>query len=64
MGGASGSAIAEQVWAIVQDEIPPSHTLKIAKAIIAVFENADCDTIYEAEDLCHAAGRKIDGEEG
>lgn len=56
MGWASGSAIAEAVWDIVSPFIPVKHHEKVAKELVTLFENEDCDTMYEAEELMLAAG--------
>ena len=63
MGWASGSAIAEAVWATVSPFIPVKHHEKVAKELVELFENEDCDTMYEAEELMDAAGLLEDDDE-
>jgi len=61
MGWASGSELAEDVWDAVQRFIPQGEPRrKVAREIIELFEDRDCDTIDEAESLCKAAGRAYD----
>lgn len=59
MGWCQGSEIASGVWAMVREYIPPVRRREIARKIIDLFENSDCDTIDEAETLCSDAGRDI-----
>jgi hypothetical protein len=63
MGWASGSEIAESIWDAVKKSIPKKDQKKVAKKIIEIFENNDCDTIEEAEELYQAAGRKYEERE-
>lgn len=60
MGWSSGSDLAEQLWSIVSEHIPVDKRKAVAKRIIRAFENHDCDTMHEAEDLWIASGRKIE----
>lgn len=55
MGWASGSRLAGEIWDLVKDEIPESDRRSIALGIIKAFEDMDCDTIDECEELCRAA---------
>lgn len=57
MGWASGSQLAEEIWEVVGKHIPSKNKKQVAKKLIDLFEDSDCDTIDEAEDLCKAAGR-------
>jgi hypothetical protein len=56
MGWASGSGVAADVWSAVRRHIPEEKRQTVAKKIIRIFENEDCDTIDEAEQLCRDAG--------
>ncbi len=56
MGWASGSEIADRIWDTVKEHIPESEKKSIALEIIKIFEDEDCDTIYECEELCKVAG--------
>lgn len=56
MGWSRGSELAEKIWMAVGQHIPPDKTERVAKRIIALFEDMDCDTIDEARALCEAAG--------
>lgn len=49
MGWASGSRLADDIWDIVKDHLPEKKKKKLAKKIIEVFENMDCDTIMETD---------------
>jgi hypothetical protein len=56
MGWSRGSEIAAEVWDLVKEFVPPKKRKSIAKQIVDLFEDNDCDTMYEAEDLVEAAG--------
>jgi len=58
MGWASGSEIAEKVWKVVSKVIPEKDKKRIARKLITIFENADCDTMYECKDLIRCANLK------
>ncbi len=61
MGWGHGSKLAEDVWAVVRNLIPPGQKrMKVVRKIIELFEDRDCDTIDEAETLCVDAGRVYD----
>lgn len=65
MGWSSGSEIAEEFWDLVKDYIPSSKQRKyVARKLIAIVEDFDCDTIEEATELCEAAGLTWDDETG
>lgn len=53
MGWASGSELAEEIWDIVRPYIPNGDQGRklIARDIIEAFENHDCDTMDECEQL-------------
>lgn len=55
MGWSSGSELAEEVWDMFRGLIRKDKK-KYAKRLIELFENMDCDTIYECEQLCKDAG--------
>jgi hypothetical protein len=56
MGWSRGSEIAAEVWDLVKEFVPTKKRKSIAKQIVDLFEDNDCDTMYEAEDLMEAAG--------
>lgn len=58
MGWANGSQLAEKVWALVRAYIPKGGRKQVARKLIGLFENMDCDTIDECEQLCQDAARK------
>ena len=65
MGWANGSYLAGEVWAAVRRYIPKGKKRRnVAQVLIALFEEFDCDTIDEAEQLCEDAGRDFDFETG
>lgn len=64
MGWSGGSYVAEQVWDLIKDFIPKNKKKKVAREIIDIMEDQDCDTIDEAEELCEAAKREIDEDTG
>lgn len=55
MGWASGSELAERVWDAVKDRLPEEYRRAAAREIVHAFENMDCDTIREADELWKAA---------
>ena len=55
MGWNTGSAIAEDVWTLVRKFIPSEVRPDIARKVIDRFEDADCDTMNEAEQLTRDA---------
>ena len=62
MGWASGSQLAEDVWAAVRNSIPAGARQPIAKKIVDLFEDYDCDTMPEAMQLYADAGWVYDTE--
>lgn len=57
MGWASGSELAERVWDDVRTCIPSEIDRRTAaKRVIEAFEDMDCDTIGECEQLVKDAG--------
>ena len=58
MGWASGSELAEEIWDIVKKYIPKNKKKKVAKQLVEAFEDRDCDTMCEAEELFKVAGYK------
>jgi hypothetical protein len=56
MGWASGSQLAEDVWRVVRPLISVKKRKKAAASIISLFEDHDCDTLYEAEELVADSG--------
>jgi len=59
MGWASGSELAEEVWAIVEGYILTGHKLPVAKQIVKAFEDHDCDTMGECEGLLGVAANHV-----
>ena len=51
MGWSRGSELAEQVWGLVRDKLPLSQRTMIAQHFIEKFEDHDCDTMNEANQL-------------
>lgn len=60
MGWASGSQLAQDVWDLIRPFLYVSERQRVARQLIDLFENMDCDTIDEAEQLCQDAGRCYD----
>lgn len=56
MGWASGSELAEKLWEGVREFVPEEDRGVVAKFFIDAFEDQDCDTIYECEQLVKDAG--------
>lgn len=57
MGWASGSSLAEDIWDLIKNDLKPKQRKIIASGLIDLFEDMDCDTIDECEELCRDAGR-------
>ncbi len=51
MGWASGSQLAEDVWQAVRTFVPQGNRKTVARRIVGLFEEHDCDTLDEAESL-------------
>lgn len=64
MGWASGSGIAQNVWDEVKKYIPKDKQKTVAKSIIDIFEQEDCDTMQETTlwDLVFKTCPKCKGE--
>lgn len=56
MGWASGSMLAAEIWDTVAPHVAGQHERDVARAIWDAFENNDCDTLDEAEELAAACG--------
>lgn len=56
MGWGSGSMLAEELWDMLQEVIPTEKQQEVAKKIIRLFEDRDCDTLDECQDLINVAG--------
>lgn len=56
MGWCSGSELAQNVWELVREFIPAAERKRVAKNFIECFEDFDCDTMQEAEQLYTDAG--------
>lgn len=63
MGWASGSQIAEDVWDTVRKHIPVKNRKRIAREIVSIFEDADCDTLEECDQLMEDAELVLEDEE-
>ena len=63
MGWAGGSALAEDIWLLVERYIPKNQKKRVARSLITVFEDEDCDTITEATQLCADAQYEYDEDE-
>jgi hypothetical protein len=57
MGWASGSELAESVWSLFRKHVPKEQRKQVALKLIDLFEDRDCDTIDECEQLCKDAKR-------
>ena len=57
MGWASGSSLAEEVWDVTRPYVRDQDRKNVANAIIDAFENMDCDTMDECEQLMDDAER-------
>lgn len=51
MGWASGSEVGDEIWNGIRDFIHPESRKDAARVVIDALESADCDTIYECEQL-------------
>lgn len=58
MGWAGGSQIATRVYKSIQDKLDPLGRRYFAKSLIAIFEDSDCDTMDECEEIQKAAAWK------
>lgn len=56
MGWAGGSEIATNLWKLVRRDVPVKKRKKVARKFIEEFENNDCDTMGECEQLVKDAG--------
>jgi hypothetical protein len=56
MGWASGSALADDVWALFRKHVPAKNRRAVARKLVDMFEGEDCDTMDECERLMKDAG--------
>ena len=56
MGWGSGSELAESIWNVVRPLTTPKNRKKVAKKLVDFFEEKDCDTMHECEQLMKDAG--------
>lgn len=63
MGWAEGSELADEMWKIIRPLTGPANKKRIAKKVVALFEDQDCDTMYECKKLCADAGIENDADE-
>lgn len=59
MGWASGSELAEIVWDATRPYIHEKDRKIVANAVIDAFEDKDCDTMDECEQLMKDADREV-----
>ncbi len=59
MGWSGGSEIASEIWSMVGNYVPKRNRKIVARRIIQLFEDHDCDTIEECEKLCEDAGYRF-----
>lgn len=59
MGWAAGSEILAETWNIVKDHLSPQHKFKVVKELISLFEEYDCDTVYELIDEIPIFGKAL-----
>jgi len=62
MGWASGSRLAVDVWALVGKHTPEQNRKQVARELVTLFEEMDCDTMNDAEALMKDAGLHHDDE--
>lgn len=48
--------MAADIWDLVRKYIPAKERKAVAERIVAIFENEDCDTMDEADQLMKDAG--------
>jgi hypothetical protein len=63
MGWASGSDLADALWASVEKYLPKTKRQLIAQDWVLMFEVRDCDTMLETR-VGEVAGIKTDDEQG
>jgi hypothetical protein len=63
MGWASGSELAEDVWEAVRPYVVEEHRRDLAREIMSLFEDHDCDTLYECDLLVADAEIDLEDEE-
>lgn len=59
MGWSQGSEIATKIWESVEDELPPAQRQRFARKLISIFEDYDCDTMGECDEIRLAARRRL-----
>lgn len=52
--------MATKIWSLVREFVPARKRKRIAKELVDIFEQQDCDTMYEAEQLMKDAGIEYD----
>ena len=60
MGWCSGCGIAEEVWDEISPHLKDWARQDVAKALVEIFEDHDCDTMEEASfyDIAYPEGRE------
>lgn len=48
-GWASGSELADKVWDLFKCFVPKTEKVRVATSLAELFEDYDCDTLYECE---------------
>ena len=51
MGWCSGSELASEVWDLFVDYVPADKKEVVAHKLVRMFEEMDCDTMYECDEL-------------
>ena len=55
MGWTRGNELADNVWQVFKKYVPAQDRKKVATKLVDLFEDMDCDTICEIEELCKLA---------
>jgi hypothetical protein len=55
MGWSSGAELAEELWCHISDFVPKEYHKHVARHVVSLFEDYDCDNIDEARQLIKAA---------
>ena len=58
MGWASGSELADRLWTAIRPHISAKNRRWVARRFIQGFDESDCDTLCECEQLVEDAGKR------
>lgn len=47
MGWSGGSELADDLWEVIKFHVPVNKRKRVAREIIKMFEDRDCDTMHE-----------------